>query len=669
MSNQATSNDRLDGWVAIADYLGWHSRTVIRWEKQKGLPVHRVGGGKRQPVYAYRHEIDHWFKQSDLTSDTSPPLIPLLEVEKPSGVPPVASSTKRYILSKAYVASAVAIAALLMVGIALRLEVPAGFEVTGITQLSDDGSAKRSLLTDGKRLYFREEAGNRAVISTMSVDGGPMQQLALPLTLRDPYPADVSSDGKVLLVFSASGVEEERQLWIVPTGGGAPYQVAGVQAHTAAFSPNGGWIAFGKGRTINLVSSDGTHSRTLSKLDGFAESLHWSGDGKRLLFFIRRPESRAFALSYMDIDDRLLAGKLISVNTFGNDCCAVEQIAGTANGFFAFPDVPAPSQLLYLHWRPWRQAVSLESSALNMQFQTINGLAADTKSKRLFVLSGTHLQGDSIRYDAQTRSFTMMLSGVAATEVDISRRSGLAAYVRRADGTLWIGNLDGSEARQVSPAGMAVELPRWSPDEKRIAFMGRLPDRPWRIFIVPSEGGTPREAGKSDDNQGAPTWSLDGRFLIYGNVYCLGDGTCAIHRINLASGAVTTIPDSKGLATARWSPNGKYIAALNSTDHEVYILDVGHRGWRRLANDINGNDLSWSTDSKFIFATSSMNGPQRIARIPVIGGPEQIVLDIDSLGKSVGRLDPGFSLTPDNALILNRWISTSEIYALKYSGR
>ena len=64
MARPFKADDRLDGWEAISDYLGWTPRTVIRWEKQKGLPVHRVAGGKRQPVYAYKHEIDAWFQKS-----------------------------------------------------------------------------------------------------------------------------------------------------------------------------------------------------------------------------------------------------------------------------------------------------------------------------------------------------------------------------------------------------------------------------------------------------------------------------------------------------------------------------------------------------------------------------------------------------------------------------
>lgn len=54
------TNRRLDSWKEIADYLDRDIRTVIRWEKEKALPVHRVPGGKRRGVFAYSQEIDQW---------------------------------------------------------------------------------------------------------------------------------------------------------------------------------------------------------------------------------------------------------------------------------------------------------------------------------------------------------------------------------------------------------------------------------------------------------------------------------------------------------------------------------------------------------------------------------------------------------------------------------
>jgi hypothetical protein len=51
---------RLDSWKDIAAYLQRDQRTAMRWEKEGGLPVHRVPGAKRHVVFAYSHEIDAW---------------------------------------------------------------------------------------------------------------------------------------------------------------------------------------------------------------------------------------------------------------------------------------------------------------------------------------------------------------------------------------------------------------------------------------------------------------------------------------------------------------------------------------------------------------------------------------------------------------------------------
>jgi len=56
---------RLDCWKEIADYLRRDVRTAIRWEKEKGLPVHRIPGGSRHSVFAFANEIDDWMSGQD----------------------------------------------------------------------------------------------------------------------------------------------------------------------------------------------------------------------------------------------------------------------------------------------------------------------------------------------------------------------------------------------------------------------------------------------------------------------------------------------------------------------------------------------------------------------------------------------------------------------------
>lgn len=51
---------RLDSWKEIAVYLGRDVRTVQRWERREGLPIHRHQHDKLGSVYAFRDEIDAW---------------------------------------------------------------------------------------------------------------------------------------------------------------------------------------------------------------------------------------------------------------------------------------------------------------------------------------------------------------------------------------------------------------------------------------------------------------------------------------------------------------------------------------------------------------------------------------------------------------------------------
>jgi hypothetical protein len=61
--------ERLDSWKEIAAYLGRDLRTLRRWEEEKGLPIHRVPGGERRAVFAYRTEIDAWLLRTDHEPD------------------------------------------------------------------------------------------------------------------------------------------------------------------------------------------------------------------------------------------------------------------------------------------------------------------------------------------------------------------------------------------------------------------------------------------------------------------------------------------------------------------------------------------------------------------------------------------------------------------------
>jgi TolB-like protein/Tfp pilus assembly protein PilF len=80
------SRERLDSWKAIAVHLGRDVRTVQRWEKSERLPVHRKLHDKLSSVYAYKSEIDAWWRDGGpdpapaATTAAARPRRPLLAV-------------------------------------------------------------------------------------------------------------------------------------------------------------------------------------------------------------------------------------------------------------------------------------------------------------------------------------------------------------------------------------------------------------------------------------------------------------------------------------------------------------------------------------------------------------------------------------------------------------
>ena len=61
--------EKLDSWKEIAAYLKRDIRTVQRWEKYEGLPAHRHQHTKKPTVYAYKSELDAWFRERQPRDD------------------------------------------------------------------------------------------------------------------------------------------------------------------------------------------------------------------------------------------------------------------------------------------------------------------------------------------------------------------------------------------------------------------------------------------------------------------------------------------------------------------------------------------------------------------------------------------------------------------------
>lgn len=72
MAQAAEKPHMLNSWKEIASFFDRGVRTVQRWEHELQLPVHRIGKGKRSPVYASVPELKFWVATSGLNSAPQP---------------------------------------------------------------------------------------------------------------------------------------------------------------------------------------------------------------------------------------------------------------------------------------------------------------------------------------------------------------------------------------------------------------------------------------------------------------------------------------------------------------------------------------------------------------------------------------------------------------------
>lgn len=77
---------RINGWKAIGSFLGRDRTTAIRWSNERGLPVHRVPGGRTGTVYALRGELTEWMANGG--SATRAAAVPAKEPEPEPPTPP-----------------------------------------------------------------------------------------------------------------------------------------------------------------------------------------------------------------------------------------------------------------------------------------------------------------------------------------------------------------------------------------------------------------------------------------------------------------------------------------------------------------------------------------------------------------------------------------------------
>jgi serine/threonine protein kinase/Tol biopolymer transport system component len=543
----------------------------------------------------------------------------------------------------------------------LRLS-PSQLRVVDIKQLTNDGHTKYPpIYSDGPRLYFREGIPGYFLLFQVSSAGGDTLQVPSPFTSM----LDISPDRSEFLAGNFTAPQTDVPIWVVPLPAGSPHRFANVSAHEATWSPNGNTIVYATGHELYLAAADGTAIRRIISVEGWPLFIRWSPNGKVLRFTQRGATTTSTSLWEVSVEGGNLHPVLADWSTQPSECCG----NWTSDGkYFVFEsqhggrlDIRAIQEKQGLfdirHHEPFR----LTTGPTNY-----SGLLPSREATTLFV-DGFTSRGEVRKYDAHSKQFIPYLSGITAEGLSFSRDGQRVAYVTVPDGRLWQSKTDGSEKLQLTLAPMRTALPRWSPDAKKIAFMGSMPGKPWKIYVVSADGSSLRQMTSGESNDGDPSWSPDGKMLVFGGEPDLERGSqksrTALQILNLANDQLSTVPGSENLFSPRWSPDGRYLAAQSVDSTKLVLYDSQKRRWSDVVQ-ANANYFSWSHDGKFIYLTTA--GQESVfGRVTVPDGHQiEKLLSLKDVRLFNGTFGTWTGIGPDDSLLILEDTSTDEIYAL-----
>ncbi len=559
--------------------------------------------------------------------------------------------------------------------------------------LTHDGFEKRGpMLTDGTRLYLTERRGHRWLLVSVLLGGG--ETSVVPLPVAAVQVSDISRDGGRFLGWDTSGDSSRMITW--PVTGGPPDYTGVTGGSWATWSPDGARIAYvDENNRLMIVGPNTNGPREISaSVSGLYWWPEWTPDSKTLRFSLQGAKSQTYSLWEVDADRgkpyRLLSG-------WAEAPVRISPAGWTFQASYSFisslgPVVPPPDR----SERGDRPDVWIMRETCGMAFWrcrkplplAIGGaryyaLLPNRDGRSIFAIgiqSAWHLE----RSDRRSGAFFPYLSGQAATDLDFSKDGKSVVYTRVPDYTLWRSNADGSDERQLTSAAMLGESrePHWSPDGAEIAFLGVSRSQHYKAYVIAAGGGFPKPLVEGDGEEGVPTWSPDGKSLVWGDpLNRRAPPEMLIHKLDINTSQVTNLPDSSGLWTPRWSPDGRYVAALavDALTGDVqsqypgakfrppglWLFNVGTGRWACLVPRLHIDQVRWAQNSRVLYF-SIMGKDPGIYQVQVTGGDAaERILGLSGLSSE----SEWAGMTPDGSPLVARSFNVQEVYAIDFVWR
>ena len=177
-----------------------------------------------------------------------------------------------------------------------------------------------------------------------------------------------------------------------------------------------------------------------------------------------------------------------------------------------------------------------------------------------------------------------------------------------------------------------------------------------QIFVLSSEGGTPRQVTELDKNINSPVWMNNEKILFSANLSENSDfepSNSDIYLLDIPTGDIKKLTERFGPDYApKVSPDKKHIAYLGYDDkflgyqqNSLYIMDADGGNVKLVSDgfDRNISNINWKQDGKGLYFQYDTEGMTKIAYMSLTGKVKDIVDELGGL--SLGRPYSGGSYT------------------------